>query len=713
MLPSLHGASSQSPFPHECRPEPQLPPQPQPTSLSVIPPTPFSARIGYRDDAIRTAFAAFDAAAHPPDTPGGDPRDRGVCVNAIDDYLKCIFGMPHHGAMIGARAAQHIEGLDTTESSTPHAPSVARLTALAAFYIGLCQGHAFNADGSFDTAGLIDFVAARLEMPKRAVEQDMICSTLGAYVFMSMKRNLSMPQLSIYDAHGEDLVAPSPSLRFDAMPQGAICKGYLRKVTISVQIVRAVDISDADLTDAEINNSTFQGVLFSNANLSGAAFNNVCLMQCSFVGTDLPYAAFRDSGMNSVEFQKCKMAGVGFHATVFDSTRFEQCDLRDMVFDNDSHFGIGPRSSIDTTEFHACDMTGAHLRDVQWCDGGFTDCLLWNAAISDSKFTRSHWRHQSSVETKPPLAGAKLEDVVFHECDLTRLNADESQWTHCAFEKGNITEASWRHSAVFGIRFSAVEMPRVRFDNALCRGLRIEAMCVLEGALFAHAKLIDVHFDGVQGRSMLRLNCTDFSSAELENVRFVKCQMISAKFPFAHLTGVEFMLCALNYTDFDRSVGADLLGMLMANRMKHYSAESMIIQGGDIGSLGSLTRRVTLLNHIANNQCLLSNVLSGTSGAMTANLVLYIADRLFVEAHDPVDSDTWMIAALMQAHAAIPFDGHTRARIDVHMLRMLQRHADELKRLEWRTRPENRWALGAVEHFHRLVYKQLESAPGK
>jgi len=122
------------------------------------------------------------------------------------------------------------------------------------------------------------------------------------------------------------------------------------------------------------------------------------------------------------------------------------------------------------------------------------------------------------------------------------------------------------------------------------------------------------------------------------------------------------------------------------------------------------TRRLVLLNHIADRDCLLGNVLTGSSGAVTANLLLDIADKLLNEAQDPVDSDAWMIAALSQANMQIPFDAIARTRIDVHLCRMLQRHLPELNDIAWPNRPENRWGLDAVEHVRRPLHSQRENA---
>ena len=669
---------------------------------------PPSAYTGPRDDAIRAAFAAFDTPTYLSDALPGGSRERGVQVDTINEHLKCIFGLMHDTARVGLHAAHYIGGLDEAERSSPDALSVSRLTALAAFYIGLCQKRAFNAEGEFDTAGLIDFVAARLVMPKVLLEQELTGSSFGGFVFRSIQQSLRAPQLSILDAQGGDLCAPSPSLRFDGVPSGAVCNAYLRNVTISKQTLHALNLSAADLSGAYIDNTALEGVLFSKANLSNVVFRNLCATQCTFNGANLAQATFRDSRLGNVEFLNCTMTAVGFHATALQSTRFEQCDLRDMAFDNESPFDGGMRLSIDASEFRSCDMAGALLRHMQWSDGGIIDCCLWDTAISDSGFTRATLRHQVPILMRPPLSGATFNAIQFRACVMNQLNANESQWAHCLFEKGKLTEVSWRYSVLSALRFASVDMSSVRFDHAICQGLRIEAMCDLDRVSFANAKMTDVRFDAVQSRTMLRLNSADFSGAELDDVHFTKCQMVSAKFLSAQLRGVLFSRCNLNHGDFTRSVGGDLLRMLMANRMKRYRAEDMIVAGAAIGSLDSRARRDTLLNHISNTHCLLANVLTGMNGAMTAKLVLHLADRLYEEAHDPIDSDGWMIAALALSYKRARGVIGARARIDAHLFRMLQRHLPELNDLGLRQRPAHRWALDAADHLCRLLHRQRE-----
>ena len=678
---------------------------------------------GARDNAIRIAFAVFDMPAHLTGRPPGDPRDEGVSVDAIDDYLKCIFGLPHQPGLIGQHVARHIDGLDAQESSTPHALSAARMTALAAFYIGLCQGGAFNAAGDFDTRGLIDFIAARLALVRETLEQDLIRSPLGAYVFLAMKRHSSAQKLSIYDAHAQALATPSPSLRFadashvasfgansgvnsganSAANDGMIGSRYLRNVAISGQTLHGVDMASVDLSGAYIDNSTFIDMSFSRANLYNVIFSEIFFSQCRFSQTNFSYATFRNGRVSDTEFHTCKMDGIAFHATALHSTRFEQCVLRDMAFDNEGHFDASTAIGMERSEIHACDLSGATVRDVLCNGGGLTDCVLWEATFSNSVFKRANWRHPMILLPKPPFSGAKFIDLQFHDCTLMQLNADESEWTNCSFKKGDLTDASWRYGTLHTMRFLSVDMPRVRFDNAVCQSLRIEAMCDLDEVSFVNANMTKVRFDRGAGTSLFRLNGADFSSATLTDVSFQRCQLISAKFIAAELRGCGFARCNLNDSDFTRSTGADLVDMLKFNHMKHYRTEGMCMKDGDIGSISSAKGRALLLNHFNYKYCFLSNVLAGLRGELTTSLVLRIADSLLLEENDPVDADVWMIAALSQAYANVPFDVSACARIDVHLMRMLERHLPSLNDAEWRTRPENKWAPDAFEHLRRLL----------
>ena len=256
------------------------------------------------------------------------------------------------------------------------------------------------------------------------------------------------------------------------------------------------------------------------------------------------------------------------------------------------------------------------------------------------------------------------------------------------------------------MRFESVDMQHARFNDALCEGLRIETMCDLDGVSFANATLTKARFDGVYGKTLMRLNAIDFSKAALDDVQFTRCHMTGAKFPFATLRGVIFVRCNLSHANFNSSQGADLLNMLTKNRMKQYTADGTITEGADIGSLSDSISRHNLLNHIDTRESLLGNILSGMSGAMTAELVLHIADRLLADVQDPIDSDAWMIAALSQAYTVIPFDAAARARIDVHLFRMLQRHLPALNDLGLHNCPEHRWGLDAVDHLCRLLHSQ-------
>lgn len=672
------------------------------------PPEQLPINTGPRDEAIRVAFAAFDIPVQLPDLPLEALHDYGVQVNAIDDYLKCIFGLPHQTEMIGPRVARYMEGLDREISDTPYALSSSRLIALVAFYIGVCQRRAFNAAHEFDTSGLTGFVAARLAVPKEALKNTLIDSPTGMYVFLGMRCNPEAQKLAIYDSQGHDLVAPRPTLQFDEVANAPNSSGYLRNITISMQTLHAVQLTAIDFSGALIESCAFIGSEFRNANFTDAIFRDTFASQCTFTDTNFTRATFRDGRLSHTHFQKCPMEAVSFHATTLQSLRFNQCDLRNMVLDNDGRCYVSTRLSIEQSDFRACNLTGAVLRHLQYNDGAFNDCLMWDANISHCVFARTVWRHQLATLTKPPLSGATLNEVNFLTCNLTQLNGDDSQWQHCAFENGKLTDASWRRGKLSIIRFSSVEMPRVRFDNAVCQDLRIEAKCNLEGISFANAKLSKLRFDRGRGTTMFRLNGADFSATTLEDAHFVRCQLARAKFVFAQLHEVSFERCNLNHSDFTRSTGAVLIEMLMLNHMKHYRSEGISLADGDIGSLRNPKRRALLLNHFNNRYCLLSNVLSGSGGETMAALVLKIADRVLSEARDPADADAWMVAALSQAHANVPFDADARVRIDRHLIRILQRHLPSLNDLNWRSRPENRWAPDAFDHLRRLLRSQPE-----
>jgi uncharacterized protein YjbI with pentapeptide repeats len=154
------------------------------------------------------------------------------------------------------------------------------------------------------------------------------------------------------------------------------------------------------------------------------------------------------------------------------------------------------------------------------------------------------------------LDGADLERVRLEGCALgaqrgRRMRLEAARVTRCGFAGSKVTELAWMDVACERSDLSLVEWPRARLTRV------VVSDCRATGARWVEGELEDVRFVACQ------LECAVFTGARLRRVTFEKCRLRDADFGGADLAGTVFDACELH--------GVDLTGAKLAGADVHTS----------------------------------------------------------------------------------------------------------------------------------------------
>jgi uncharacterized protein YjbI with pentapeptide repeats len=150
-------------------------------------------------------------------------------------------------------------------------------------------------------------------------------------------------------------------------------------------------------------------------------------------------------------------------------------------------------------------------------DETFADLELEAADLSGKEFYRCTFRGVKLRQSR--WEGARLEECVFEDCDLSRLRPAPR----------TLTGVTFRRTKLMGIEWAKLRNPSITFEE-----------CDLRYAAFVDA--------GLRG--------TSFRGCKAGEATFSGCDLGGADFSGADLTGTVFEACALPQADLRSARGA-------------------------------------------------------------------------------------------------------------------------------------------------------------
>lgn len=270
------------------------------------------------------------------------------------------------------------------------------------------------------------------------------------------------------------------------------------------------DVSDADLSNARVEHSTFATFVARNARLAGAVFHDV---QAVLGYADLSYASAEGVTLNSVRLSMLRAPGARFDDARFADVGISRADLRGARFNGATLNNVGLRNA----DFSSASLAGVRATNLDLHGSSFDDTVLTRANLVGARLTGMTITRTDFSDAV--LSGASFRSTRLSDIDFTRValaNIDLTAARYDCFTRFPAGFSPARHGAVrTEARCDAADEPRI--------------------------------YDGI-----------DFSGEHENRVDLSDLDLSGASFRRANLTGARFWGAVLRGADFSESVGGDL-----------------------------------------------------------------------------------------------------------------------------------------------------------
>ena len=289
---------------------------------------------------------------------------------------------------------------------------------------------------------------------------------------------------------------------------------------------RNCNLDEADLSECQLGNRTFNGSTMKFANIRGTNLESASFADVVAVGikiddkTNLERAVLTDADFSEVNFSGISLFGCKFdHAFLIDSdlsncrtnneTTFVECTLANTKMNNSKFLLKKPAKVI------ACQFQEANLQYSE-----FERIVKWDGVT----FEKSN-----------------LSNCTFIECgDLTNVNFKETTMDGARFTHSNLSNHQFISQSLARVEFLSVNLSNTRFDH-----------CNLIRAVFTDTNMNSSHFiECAMDFITLDKNTKTF----MERIKFISCKManldLRGLFFFQFLTqvfGAHFLLLQVVY----------------------------------------------------------------------------------------------------------------------------------------------------------------------
>ncbi len=273
------------------------------------------------------------------------------------------------------------------------------------------------------------------------------------------------------------------------------------------------DLSNLDLSGLDLRGADFKGAFLAGSNLRDSLLDGALLSEADLSDTDLQGASLKKVDASNADFTGSLLSRTDFSKALLKDTIFEKALMNDVILDDvqclDGYFA-------------GADLSKASLKNAMLDGADFS-----HAVLDQASFYRSSLK-DASVE------GARGEDIVMDECDISGLRASEG----CSFIKGSFKQvtadgSTWEEAVLTGAVFSYSDMMRADFSSA-----------ELEHVNFLAADLRQARFIKANLTSAICLTANFFEAS------FEKANLTNADFSGSNLYGAEFLDARISNTKF-------------------------------------------------------------------------------------------------------------------------------------------------------------------
>lgn len=338
------------------------------------------------------------------------------------------------------------------------------------------------------------------------------------------------------------------------------------------ELLTGVNISNIDVTEANLSKTSF-----SNSSLQNINFKGKTVLQ----NTDL-----RNSTLNDIDFEEANCDNANFADSKLINVKFNtKMNLQRAIFTNAdlSSMGIlGPDDKegmpieLSHTNFERANLTHMDIYNVCFDFANLSDVRLVDSQIGESaqKQNNTSFKHtdmtkadmlkciiercdfQNANLNEAILTYTKISQVDMTECRLCDASLAESIIKNCQFDKAYCTNMSLKGSRISSSTFTYATMTSVDmsgaifynvcFNDTVCR----ETLWVrtnisnssFERCVFSGSRIVG-ETEKKTRIQKCNFSYANFSNSAITNVEFVNCDFEGADFSNVRFINVKFINC--------------------------------------------------------------------------------------------------------------------------------------------------------------------------
>ena len=225
-----------------------------------------------------------------------------------------------------------------------------------------------------------------------------------------------------------------------------------------------IDLSGADLSNADLSDVNLSGADLSDVNLSSADLNHANLSEANLSSADLNHA-----NLSEVDF-----SGADLTMADLSSTDLRDANLRDANL-SDTKLNKATISGADLTgaNLNSADLSGADLNFANFRDADLSGANLSGTNLSDGIQIDPKWKRVHELVNEGG-AGESLGDTDLSHAFLNGVNLSYADLSHTNLSHTNLNGADLSHTNLNDANLAATQARATNFTGANFTGACLE-----------------------------------------------------------------------------------------------------------------------------------------------------------------------------------------------------------------------------------------------
>ncbi|CAF4149467.1 unnamed protein product [Rotaria magnacalcarata] len=314
---------------------------------------------------------------------------------------------------------------------------------------------------------------------------------------------------------------------------------------------RSLDLSTAELFDADFRNSSINKKKLNNLSLTSMYLSNT-----TFIGLEMGDINFAGTQFNIVNLSLSNISHGNFSSTTFNNanfshanlsdTTFEKAQLKNMYFSYTHMKNVGfTCSSLRNINFSNVSLINVELSSTRFEHANFTHAQLFNTSFKSGTLQNVDFSFalMNDVDFSSIM---KLSNVNFSYARLGNVNFSGAQLVNASFLSAELSYSDFQNAQFQNTSFSFVILVSANFERAQASFTN-----------FGQANAILARFDGAN------LNYSNFSHANIKRASFVRAHLTEVVFSRVNLYKVNFT--GNNITDEQLHSALSIQDVLLQN----------------------------------------------------------------------------------------------------------------------------------------------------